>query len=298
MLFHFFSALPGPDEIQRVQPWARSACNKVSLPSTSSRMVPEVTRPSSPSHCPFLPRLLPERQEQLVTRFQWRSWPMARLMFFRSQKERILKQFLKRGPFSCPKIELGSWELVAGWRGQSFQLFPSPSPEVTQSLAPTGTGDRNARPVQVTPGHSETSPSCVTVKCIQPTGSIYTITVSKGSVGFFLLLAERTQVFHRGFFGGFIQGCFFFVSFYFEQLKLLCPFPRPRSRCALEVLFAASGVTCWSCPCCTTRLVMGRNFRAQILSQDGARVGPLALPAVRVCPFTPAGEGIPPWHLL
>lgn len=117
-------------------------------------------------------------------------------MFFKSQKERILKQFLKRGSFSCPKIELGSWQLEAGWRGQSFRLLPSPSPEVTQASAPTGTGGGNACPVQVTPGRSETSPSCVTVKCIQPTGSIYTITVSKVSVGFFLLLAERTQVFH------------------------------------------------------------------------------------------------------
>lgn len=43
---------------------------------------------------------------------------------------------------------------------------------------------------------------------------------------------------------------------------------------------------------------MGRNFRAQILSQGGARVGPLAPQAVQVCPFTPAGEGILPWHLL
>lgn len=119
--------------------------------------------------------------------FQWWSWPMARLMFFRSQKERILKQFLKRGSFSCPKIELGSWELVAGWRGQSFRLLPSPSPEVTQASAPAGTQGGNACPVQVTSGHSETSPSCVTVKCIQPTGSIYTITVSKVSVGFLLV---------------------------------------------------------------------------------------------------------------
>lgn len=163
------------------------------MPSTSSRMVPEATRPSSPSHCPFLPPLLPGAAGHTV--------PVTVLTngktdVFRSQKERILKQFLKRGSFSCPKIELGSWELVAGWRGQSFQLLPSPSLEVTQSLAPTGTGDGNTRPVQVTPGHSETSPSCVTVKCVQPTGSIYTVTVSKGSVGFFLLLAERTQVFH------------------------------------------------------------------------------------------------------
>lgn len=37
-------------------------------------------------------------------------------VFFRSQKERILKQFLRRGSFSSPKIELGSWEPVAGRR--------------------------------------------------------------------------------------------------------------------------------------------------------------------------------------
>lgn len=95
----------------------------------------------------------------------------------------------ERGSFSCPKIELGSWELVAGWRGQSFRLVPSPSPEVTQASAPTGTWGRNARPVQVTIGRSETSPSCVTVKCIQPTGIIYTVTVSKVSVGFFLVVS-------------------------------------------------------------------------------------------------------------
>lgn len=55
---------------------------------------------------------------------------------FQNQKERIPKQFLKRESFSCPKIELGSWELVAGWREQSFRLLPSPSLEVTRASAP------------------------------------------------------------------------------------------------------------------------------------------------------------------
>lgn len=108
-------------------------------------------------------------------------------MCFRSQKERILKQFLKIGSFSSPKIELGSWEPVAGWRGKSFRLLPSPSSEVTQASAPAGTQGGNVHPVQMTSGRSETSPTCVTVKCIQPTGSIYTITVSKVSVAFVLV---------------------------------------------------------------------------------------------------------------
>lgn len=39
------------------------------------------------------------------------------------------------------------------------------------------------------PGAQKRGPSRVTMKCIQPTGSIYTITVSKVSVVFFLVVS-------------------------------------------------------------------------------------------------------------
>lgn len=60
----------------------------------------------------------------------------------------------REGLFLSPKIELGS-------RG----------PAVTSAL------------VQAAPG-----PGCITMKCIQPIGSIYTITVSKVSVVFCFFL--------------------------------------------------------------------------------------------------------------
>lgn len=86
-------------------------------------------RPGLPArHCPSPPPLLPERWEQLVTQSTVTVMVLTdgKTDVFQNQKERIL---------SCPKIELGSWELVAGWREQSFRLLPSPSLEVTQASA-------------------------------------------------------------------------------------------------------------------------------------------------------------------
>lgn len=116
----------------------------------------------------------------------------------------------REGLFLSPKIELGS-------RG----------PAVTSAL------------VQAAPG-----PGCITMKCIQPIGSIYTITVSKVSVVFCFFfifpscylkgLKSSTEDFMEAS----SKAVFFSVCSYFEQSKLLCPFPRPCSRHALEVLFA------------------------------------------------------------
>lgn len=62
----------------------------------------------------------------------------------------------REGPFPVQRL---SW--AAGSRrqgGWALRLLPSPSPEVTQALAPVGRQGRGTRPVQVVPGRSESQP--------------------------------------------------------------------------------------------------------------------------------------------
>lgn len=62
----------------------------------------------------------------------------------------------REGPFPVQRLiwAAGSWQQCR-W---ALRLLPSPSPEVTQALAPVGMQGKSTCPVQVVPGRSESQP--------------------------------------------------------------------------------------------------------------------------------------------
>lgn len=123
---------------------------RLGLPAPVAAPSPRTLLPEPPGSSP------PQR-----ARFQWWSWPMARPAFVRSQKERVLRQFLRRGSFSCPKIELGGRQPVAGGAG-GVSGCPRPPPRRWPTLwLPQAHGAEIFAPSKWPPGRSEARPqSC------------------------------------------------------------------------------------------------------------------------------------------